>query len=185
MKPGSFIFTALLLINASVIAQDNTSQKEKNQQPIAKRIFWAGNMGFWYGSSPYGGSLLYLEFSPGIGISLSEFWRAGSIFAFQYISSQLFYTLAYGPIAFVQYELIPDNLVLHSEFEILRYRIKWSDMPAIKLWVPAWLIGGGIIVRSGNLLTQLLVLYDLLQHPNSPYAYTNYLVLRVGFSIIP
>ncbi len=143
-----------------------------------ERMFFVGNLGMGFA-----GSRFYLGADPGVGYRITDQWHAGLQLSLNWISDPVYSYTLIGPMVFTRYFLIPDVLFVQAEGQQLRSRIKHKPTQTVaSLWHPAILLGGGLATRTGNFMLYLLAMYDVLQHPNSLYYGTNYLVIRMGFA---
>ncbi len=147
------------------------------------RLFWTGAIGFWVWQTPSGEPVLYAELSPGVGLRAGNLWYPGVQLQCTYVREGLLSVLFLGPTAFLQFRFLPDLLFLHTEAQYLHVRAWWRGSEAVRRWIPIWLVGGGVLSRVGNTAIALLLLYDVIQHPYSPYAGSNYLVFRMGIYV--
>lgn len=142
------------------------------------RIFFTGNIGMAFGAGYY-----FIGADPGVGYMITERWHSGVQLAY-YLAGDPVYTYRLtGPIVFSRFFVIPNVLFLAGQYELLRSTIRQrSTQLKSSLWHPALLLGLGMASFSGNFMLFFQAMYDVLQHPNSLYYNTRYLVFRFGFA---
>jgi hypothetical protein len=71
---------------------------------------------------------------------------------------------------------IQKALIAHSEFEVLRREASDQFGNSASATVPVWLVGAGYN-SGGRVRFSAMIMYDLIQDPNSPY---NNPIIRLG-----
>ncbi|NPA33643.1 MAG: hypothetical protein GXO48_01780 [Chlorobi bacterium] len=174
-----FLFGILVLFSYFLNAQDTIATgKSPRSNAWKERIFFTGNIGMAFGSSSY-----FIGADPGVGYMITERWHSGVQFAYYLAGNPIYtYRLA-GPIVFTRFFIIPNVLFLSGQYEQLRSTIKErSTNNKFHMWHPALLLGGGMASYSGGLMLFFQVMYDVLQHKNSLYYNTRFLVFRFGLA---
>ena len=203
MKTILYYFAAILIIiciSTSVWSQDNKiisdtvaapyhdDNKRKTgsrSAPISrgdpnskkfdwKKVFIGGSLGLQFGT------VTVIHLSPLIGYRFTEKITAGIGFTYQYYRYRTYYftTSIYGGRVFARY-IITDNLFAHVEYEVLN--IETYDNLENRTNVESFLAGGGYRQKIGiNSYFNLLVLWDFIRHPYSPYINP---IIRAGVSI--
>jgi hypothetical protein len=69
------------------------------------------------------------------------------------------------------------SLFAHTEFEVLKRSALDGFGNRTEAIVPVWLVGAGYNSGGGMLRLNVMILYDLIQDPNSPY---NQPIIRIG-----
>lgn len=167
----------LLLIVFCIAFHDLSAQytkedeKPKNDNslsdvPFKDRLFTGGNLGFGVA-----GNFLYLDVSPIIGYKINKKLGAGVGIRYSLLRD-LFYKINYtnyGGSVFARYKVIP-QVFLHAEFEALRtYNFNPISIQYLERDMAYMgLIGAGYSLGEGVSFS-VLVLYDLIDHVNSPY----------------
>jgi hypothetical protein len=136
-------------------------------------------------ASPFVGYKITPQFSTGIG---AKYIYIGSK------QANLAYSV-YGGNIFSRYKFT-ENLFAHSEFEVLRAYDLDSNSPTQgeRTTVPMFFAGAGYSSSIGGVITlQIMLLYDFINHINSPYQSgyvfsSNFgpgppLIYRIGISI--
>ncbi len=173
------VLVLMALFSYSLCAQDTIATGNTPRSNAWKeKIFFTGNIGMAFGASSY-----FIGADPGIGYILTERWHSGVQVAL-YLAGDPVYTYRLtGPIIFSRFFIIPNVLFLSGQYELLRSTIKQrSTSFKAGLWHPALLLGGGMASYSGGLMLFFQVMYDVLQHENSLYYNTRYLVFRFGLA---
>lgn len=193
MKNISLIFlliiTSLGSINAQYTKEDEQPKNENSLSnlPFKERLFTGGNLGF--GIS---GNILYLDVSPIIGYKINKKLGAGVGIRYSLLRDMYYdinYT-NYGGSIFGRYKIIPQAFI-HVEFEGLRtynFNPQSSNYGERDMAFMGF-IGAGYTLGDG-ISFSVLVLYDLIDHVNSPYRSTYLLgpsgppvILRGGVTI--
>lgn len=169
------IILLLMLVTVPVLAQEenqeNTSEEPTLQdsplmQFVQERVLFGGSAGLSFGD------VTYVNIAPTVGVRLTERLTTGLGAEYMYLNYRDFdykYSIFGGRIFGQFYPL--DFLITHAEFEVLNTP-SFQAAPTVdsRVWVPALPVGGGIKQNfSGRGFFQLLLLYDLINDPNSPY----------------
>lgn len=178
-----------LLSNAFFAQYTKEDEKPDKENPLADtpfkdRLFTGGNLGFGVSNN-----ILYLDVSPIIGYKVTEKLGAGIGLRYSLIRnmfSKVNYT-NYGGSVFARYKVIP-QVFLHAELEGLR-SYDYSSASLKRAMAYMGFVGAGYSIGEGFSFS-LTVLYDLINHPNSPYQSTYLLgpagppvIIRGGFTI--
>lgn len=159
MRYYTLLFLAFLLFNA-LDAQAQASTPNKGFQK--ERVILGGNMGVNFTNNN-----AYVLISPIIGYYITPKYSAGLGPTFEYFKSGNFSTNAYGGRIFNRLQILP-NLFLHGEYEQLSY--KSLDNNSARAVVKRFPVGGGYSQQLiGRSQLNIMVLYDLLYNPDSPY----------------
>jgi len=180
------IILLVLFQPALVLAQDDDEDEEELMPPPSlvkrqantekvddKKIKVGGTLGFSFGT------YTYIDISPIVGYALTERWRAGIGFTYRYVKgvfpdpySGINYNIeisVYGGRLFTTYQLF-ETILLHVEFEDLNYKVPVNYNVYERRFIPAFFVGGGAIQKlGGNVAIHFILLYDIIQHPYSPY----------------
>lgn len=180
-------FLAFLSISTASYAQyteedDNSKSNPLSDLTFRDRIFTGGNVGFNIFNN-----YLFLDLAPIIGYRVTE--RLGVGIGLRYslirdLNSKVNWS-NYGGSVFARYKVIP-QLFLHTEVEVLRSYNYDIFSPNYGDRAPAymWFVGAGYSTgNSGGLNFSLMLLYDLIDHVNSPYQ-NAYLFGPAGLPII-
>lgn len=138
-----------------------------SEKPFNERIFWGTG-----GAFSVFNRFLYLDISPFVGYKLTE--RLGAGFGARYsllrdLDFQENYS-NYGGSIFARYKLIPQAF-LHAELEALQaYDFnRFSPNYGGRAMAYMGFVGAGYMSGAGGLSFNILLLYDLIDHSNSPY----------------
>ncbi len=193
MKKLLSLLTLLCICNITTLAQytkEDAKSDNKNSLsdvPFKDRLFTGGNIGF--GVS---GNALYLDLSPIIGYKITTKLGAGVGLRYSLLRDMYYkinYT-NYGGSLFARYKVIPQAF-LHAELEGLRAYDYNPLSPGYGERAMAYMgfLGAGYSFGDGVSFS-VTVLYDVIDHVNSPYRSTYLLgptgppvILRGGLTI--
>ncbi len=159
----------LVFLSSTLFAQKTESERGS----FRDRLFFGGDIALGIsnnntvaGASPFVGYRFNDKLSAGLGIM--AYYYSTNYYGTRYSSS------IYGGNVFSRY-LIIENLFAHTEFQIVNtdtyeYDTNTETLSKVRVNVPLWYVGGGY--RSplgGSSFAQIVILYDLIQDPNSPY----------------
>lgn len=151
----------------SNIARKDSSQKSYS---LKERLIFGGNIG---GSL---GTYSYFQINPLVGYRITDRLGAGVGFNYIYSGSRGYAQHVYGPSAWSRFYPMK-NIILHTEFEYLTMSLRTPTQTTYSANAPVWLVGGGYQTSGSKLNFGILILYDLIQDPQSPYSNP---ILRVG-----
>lgn len=155
----------------------------------SRRLFVGGNLGLSFGD------LTYVNVSPLVGYRFSDLFSAGVQINAQYesvrytdLSDALYKKEKYGVLgAGVFGRIYPlSQLFIHlqPEMNFIFGKVRYFDgTPEQKYHdhVVSFLAGGGYAIPAGSSAVTLMILYDVLQNPNSPYG--NHPIFRAGVNV--
>jgi hypothetical protein len=192
----SVAFFALITFSTSIHSQYyegelGETDKESNSTSSATfkdRLYYGGNIGFNILAN-----ILFLEASPIVGYKISDNLSAGlggKMMFVRYMQFKENYSI-YGGSVFSRYRIL-DQFFLHAEFEVLNAYERQFTSPNYGQRASAnmFFVGAGYSSGGGGLNLQAMLLYDLIDHHNSPYQ-GSYIfgnqgppvILRVGFTV--
>ena len=192
----SVAFFTLITFSTSIYSQYYESEtgennKESNTNSSADfkdRLYYGGNIGFNILAN-----ILFLEASPIIGYKISDNLSAGlggKMMFVRYMQFKENYSI-YGGSVFSRYRIL-DQFFLHAEFEVLNAYERQFTSPNYgnRATANMFFVGAGYSSGGGGLNLQAMLLYDLIDHYNSPYQ-GSYIfgnqgppvILRVGFTV--
>ncbi len=150
----------------------SASTKKENTQPktpFRNRLVFGGNLGGFIGNPTY------LMANPMIGYRTTDWWVNGVGLNLTYISSNGYKETIYGGSVWSRAYILK-TLIAHTEFELLRREAadQFGNTAAVN--VPVWLVGAGYN-SGGRIGFSAMVMYDLIQDPNSPYSNP---IFRIG-----
>ncbi len=110
---------------------------------------------------------------PLIGYKFSPKFSVGGKLSYEYIRDKrydsVFETSNFGAGLFSRYRIIP-ALYTHAEFSLMNYKLSYTNGESQREWVPFLFLGGGYSQPvSQNVWFNAQILFDVLQHKNSPY----------------
>ncbi|TAJ14403.1 hypothetical protein DMA11_05155 [Marinilabiliaceae bacterium JC017] len=154
--------------------------QETEKKSFKERLYTGGNIGLSFGS--YTNILI----SPIIGLKLTPKLYSGIGFEYNYTKDKIYNTERtynqYGGRAFLQYNIIP-QLFAHSEFSGMSLERYVTNETKTRDFVPFLYLGGGYRqMLSPRSFMTFRVLFDVLQHKNSPYTSWEPL-LSIGFGV--
>ena len=168
---------ALLLVPAApASAQD--AQQDTAAPPPARPVFYGGSIilgfsgGFRIGAFPM------------VGIQLTPRLAVGTQAGVEYVNYEDpgGDAINYGGALFTRFRVNP-RLYLHGEGQYLSYELPAIGNTTDREWVPFVLVGGGLVQPlSGRSSAYVEVLFDVLQHDDSPYDDWEP-VVRVGVAV--
>ncbi|MBL7941410.1 MAG: hypothetical protein JNM00_01505 [Flavobacteriales bacterium] len=166
MTKATFFIFLLLLISGSLQSQyvDETEESSLSALPFHKRLVYGGGLGANFGTgytivdiSPMVGYKATDRLIPGVGLSYTYYQFLGESFSF------------YGGSLWTRY-MIADNFMAHTEFQELNMPFYTIEGELQRDWVPMWLVGGGYHTgRGSGIGFSVMVLWDLIDDPRSPY----------------
>lgn len=175
----------MLGLSDQTVAQYTKEDEKKSSNSLSDltfrdRIFTGGNLGFNIFQN-----YLFLDLAPIVGYRLTEKLGAGIGLRYSLIRnlSTKENWSNYGGSVFARYKVIP-QVFLHTEFEALQSYNYAGPNYNDRAMAYMWFVGAGY--SSGNssgLNFSLMLLYDLIDHVNSPYQ-NAYLFGSSGLPII-
>ena len=177
-----FIRIILILVSVSSIAtaqktsdDDYASPSSANptnanaKTPLRNRLVFGGNVGGFFGNPTY------LMANPLVGYKTTDWWVNGVGLNLTYISSNGYKETIYGASLWSRAYIVK-TIIAHTELELLRREASDQFGNTAEVTVPVWLVGAGYN-SGGRIGFSAMILYDLIQDPNSPYSNP---VFRVG-----
>jgi hypothetical protein len=171
----SFLFACLVLMAASIAAQDSTAYVRKENKkpvvPLKDRIWFGGGIGLNFGTvtavqlDPLLGYYVDHSRKLSLGLGPSYTYLRDNRFVPAYEQS------TYGYRLFSRWRVI-EQAYLHAEFLHMNLEPYYNYGPEHgRIWVPHLLLGGGYVQPIGARSSfYLQVLFEVLQDPNSYYA---------------
>lgn len=163
-------------INTEKLSKQSTSSSFDRQ-----KLFFGGNIGLSFGN------FTLVDIAPQVGYAFNQYFSAGAGISFTYANSE-----------YTEYEAT--RTYLGANLFAYIYPIKYialSVQPGIDyMWasdkyygggkftenkaIPSFVIGGGLRIPTGNVGGMIMMLkYDLVQNPHSPYG--NSIFYSVGY----
>ena len=175
MKFSQFALLLVLLSFAALLAQEaapppvQTLPPHVDKQPA--KVYYGGQVGFNFGD------YFRISLVPLVGYKLSPKFSIGGKLRYEYVNDkrydQAITAHNYGGSIFGRY-YISRNLYAHAEFSYMSYQYQTKildrDFKTERDWVPFGFIGAGYaypVSRSTYAFVE--VLWDVIQHENSPY----------------
>lgn len=155
-------------IKSDTVVENKEVKKEKQKPQFnGSRVFYGGSLGFSFGN------VTSVRVNPLVGYRLTPKLSAGITALYEYTGYNTYYGKQnynnFGGSVFTRYRFIP-QIYAHAEFNYTNY--EWSDAlnERYREGVPFLLLGGGFAQRVGaNTYAYGQILFDVLQHENSPY----------------
>jgi hypothetical protein len=167
-----FLFVSVLIFSMAGMAQDvDTTYVD---DPLAKqssfdksKLYYGGYLNLSFGSYTVVGA------TPLVGYKVSPKLSVGTQFTYEYVRDKRYTNdyedSNYGISVFSRYRLFP-QLYTHVEFSEMNYKMYYYDGGSTREWVPfLWLGGGYSQPVSRNVWLNAQVLFDVINHENSPY----------------
>ncbi|MBW3470419.1 hypothetical protein [Arthrospiribacter ruber] len=177
-KSRSIVISAFFVLAFTISASAQRVIDEGNKPPLKDRLYYGGNFGASFGT------ITFVDVSPLVGAMVTNRLSGGVGATYQYFNDRRFFggsNSLYGGRVFGRYNVFP-NFFAHAEFENVNY--DWFDQNRNvfeRIWVPAFFLGGGYFVPSGERGGfNFSFLYNLL-HDNRRSPYFEPYVIRVGF----
>jgi hypothetical protein len=167
-----FCFVTLMGQKTTEEDYASANSKRENTQPsvpFRDRLVFGGNLGGFFGNPTY------LMANPMIGYRTRDWWVNGVGVNLTYISSGGYSETMYGGSIWSR-AYIKRAFIAHTELEVLRREASDQFGNEASVNVPVWLVGAGYN-SGGRIGFSAMILYDLIQDPNSPYSNP---VFRVG-----
>ncbi len=169
-------FVILLLITSciSVFASAQNTDTTYVEDPFEKqssfdksKLYYGGYVNVAFGSYTVIGA------TPLVGYKVSPKFSVGTQLTYEYVKDKRYSFTEeysnYGLSVFTRYRVIP-QLYAHAEFSEMNYKLYYSDGGSTREWVPfLWLGGGFSQPVSRNTWFNIQVLFDVINHENSPY----------------
>ena len=164
-----------LLISGCVFGQQPSALEKLDQNPrtsFKDRLYVGGDANVFFGNT-----YSIISVAPIVGYKITDELSAGVGAKYQWFRDRLFdYTdNIFGGSVFSRY-LIGANLLAHAELEMLNVRDYSFFAPAdTRTLASMFFVGGGYRQGMGGSYLTVMLLYDLIDDPNSPYQF-QYLV---------
>jgi hypothetical protein len=154
---------------------DYASGTEKKSSTAAKtrwqdNLVFGGNLGGSFGNPSY------FQLNPMVGYRTTPWWINGIGLNYTYFSTNAYRENIYGASIWTRATVFK-TLFAHSEFEILKRSAFDGFGNTAEATVPVWLVGAGYNSGGSRLGLSAMIMYDLIQDPNSPY---NQPMIRIG-----
>lgn len=147
--------------------------RERNRtSEFKERLFFGGGLGLAFGD------YLVVNVNPQVGYKLTEWLGAGVGLDYNYIGNSLYKFQTVGPSLFTRAKAW-DKILGQVEFTQVFVNEQFEGQ-TFKYNFPACLAGIGYQEGDGNGGFFIMLLYDVIQDPKSPFVYP---VFRAGFSI--
>lgn len=178
MKKGLWLILLLcslpLVHSAQQSGDDDYVPTAKQAEPakatsFKDRLVFGGNLGGAIGTYSY------FQVNPMVGYKLTDWWVSGVGFNYIYSGSRGYSQHIYGPSVWSRAYMF-ENILVHTEFEYLTMNFQTPHGDGYTNNAPVWLVGAGY-QNSGPVRFGILVLFDLIQDPRSPYSNP---IFRVG-----
>jgi len=147
--------------------QDSSVENQSDNEPssFSDRLFYGGNVSFNILNN-----LLVMDIAPIVGYRVSDNLGVGVGAKYSLIRNMTTRTnwSFYGGSVFSRYKFTP-ALFFHSEFEALN-SYEMNNFGFTTQRAPAFAFFNGFGYQSGGVINiGLMLLYDFIDHPNSPY----------------
>jgi len=181
MLSATLLFFLLSNFHLSAGIQDspkNTGMKT----PTESETYYGGELGLRFGD------YFSVSIVPMIGYKVTAKFHVGGKIGYSYVNDKRYDTKItshnYGASVFSRYLVLP-QLYAHAEFVYYSYKYQTERIETERKWVPFILVGLGYIQRVGPGSALFVeVLWDVLQHEDSPYSSSDARVkVGIGFGL--
>lgn len=148
------------------------STPTKTPWMLRDHLFYGGGFGLSFGT------YTAVNLNPQVGVKIFDFWGAGVGIDYNYIGSNALNVQAVGPSVFTRFKFF-NTLLLHGEYNQTYLRLRQFGYEG-RTNFPMFLAGAGYQQGEDNGGFFLLVLFDLIEDPRSPFISP---IIRAGFSI--
>lgn len=139
--------------------------------PFRDRLVFGGNLGGAFGTNSY------FQINPMVGYKTTSWWVNGVGLNYIYASSAGIRQNIIGGSIWSRAYLFK-NFILHTEYEQMQRSLSDNFGNRLQVNVPVWFVGGGYQNNvGGGIGISALVLFDVINDPNSPYISP---VVRIG-----
>jgi hypothetical protein len=169
----------IILVLGSFLLQARGQGQVK--EDFWERVYFGGNFGLNFGTN-----YTFIELSPLAGYRLTEKLSVGLGGTYIYYKEKIpaynftYETSIYGGSVFARYFLL-ENIFAHVETGALNLDVPGTHYPYAlsRQWIQNLLVGGGYRSMIGERSSfMIMLLYDVIDDPNSPYRNP---IFRVGF----
>lgn len=179
---GKAVIMLLLLLTLSQVAsaqktdddyatdQSVKSPNEKPKPPFTERLVFGGNLGGYFGNQTF------VQINPMVGYKTTSWWINGVGLNYMYVSSRNYSQSVYGASVWSRAYAFR-SLFAQTEFEMLKLTARNPLNETFRANVPVWFVGGGYQSTGQGFGLSIMMLYDVIQDPNSPYSTP---VFRIG-----
>jgi len=180
MKQKLILSIILSVCSLQVLIAQSDYDPSLKGTPLKDRIYLGGSFG-----AAISNEYTYVDLSPTLGFQVTSRFSAGPGFTFQYYNYKIYNysSFIYGPKAFARYQLL-NFFFAHAEFNDLFLKYRQTDnlgnVTFVNKNVPGLLLGGGFTPSIGKSRMYIMILYDVLESPYTPYANP---VIRIGFDL--
>lgn len=150
--------------------EDERQEKENSKTPFKDKLVFGGNLGGSFGT------FSYFQINPMIGYKTTDWWVNGIGLNYIYSGSRGYTQNIYGASVWSR-AYVFKSAIIHTEYEHLQMRLRAPNGQSFSADAPVWLVGLGYQNTSGGVGFSFMLLYDLIQNPNSPYINP---IIRVG-----
>lgn len=155
--------------------EDYVGGTAKKTAPVAKtpwqdKLVFGGNLGGYFGNPTY------FQLNPMVGYRTTPWLINGIGVNYTYFATNGYRENIYGTSVWTRATVFK-TLFAHTEFELLKRSAFDGLGNTTEAIVPVWLVGAGYNSGGGRLGLSAMIMYDLIQDPNSPY---NQPIIRIG-----
>jgi|GEM_PF-386201 hypothetical protein len=150
--------------------KSNSTKQEKPKPPFRDRLVFGGNLGGYFGNQTF------VQINPMVGYKTTDWWINGVGVNYMYVSSRNYSQSVYGASVWSRAYAFK-SIFAQTEFEMLKLTARNPLNETFRANVPVWFVGGGYQSTGQGFGLSIMMLYDVIQDPNSPY---NTPVFRIG-----
>lgn len=176
------------IICLSANAQDNEIPNQEKKGFDPEKLFFGGNFGLTFGD------FTFINVSPQVGYRFTPLFSAGTGVNFIYQTNKIYYAGGYeeksqygyaglsvfgrmNPLKFIVLNVQPEMNYVWGSTKI------YPNGPEAKQegkFIPSLLLGGGVAIPSGRGSMIVMLQYDVIQDPLTPYGHSMF--FSFGFS---
>jgi hypothetical protein len=185
-----FVVLAFILSMQVAVAQQEDKEPAEPKGFDKSKLFVGGNFGLSFGD------YTFINISPQLGYRFNNYLAAGAGLNFQYSSIKYrdtygnsAYRAAYGVTGLnvfgrvypIQYLLLQVQPEMNYTWGKYKYYNGQPDEKVDGKFVPSLLLGGGAVLPTGPGALVLMVQFDVLNNPRSPYG--NRPIYNFGYNV--
>lgn len=171
---GLLIFVCLISVTGFARQANTTQVIEQQEAKLSKpgldksKMYYGG-----YATLNFSTNYSVIGAQPLVGYKFTPEWSAGVQVSYEFISDKRYLEdqngSNYGFSIFSRYRVTP-RLYAHTEFSLMSYKWFYNDGDNARKMAPMFYVGGGYSQPiSKNTWLNAQVLFDVLNHENSPY----------------
>ena len=162
------VFLYFMIFTLAVVAQEDFNFEQDSAAHKSSKVYYGGYLNLSFGTYTVVGA------QPLVAYKVTSKFSLGTQLTYEYFSNKYsgerYSSSNYGASIFSRYRFIP-QLYAHTEFSTMNYDLSYYSDGDSREWIPFLFVGGGYSQPvSANIWLNAQVLFDVIQHENSPYA---------------